>query len=674
MLALRRDASSEPAVYASRMKQNDRGFWIRAAPALAAACLLASPAYMAAAQAQPDAIREEFRAAYEAAVAGVEADADSEALRAYVLYPYLRAARLGRVLARAEGDWSDADDAAAAFLAGSEGPIALDVRRAWLVSLARRASWEAFLREYEVDAATPALACEQLNARIARQETEGLAAEIRTRWLVGYRLPSECEPAFQWLRAQGELTDELVARRVELLLNNGQAPFARTVAARLPPEAAAPLLERAQFIESPARMLDAFVADKSRAVSAAVVLEAWSRLARNAPDQALSRYAALFDRITARDDAHELAQPLAKGLAWSRKPEALEYFARTPSGTLDAVGREWRARAAMWAGDWKEVSSAIAAMPADEQTDWPWLYWAGRAAEQQGEKDNARALYTAALNGDNYYSAMAAAHLDERVVPRLEPIPFDAAQVETIASIDAFRRVRELTLVGLRELATTEWRYGYAQLPPQQRLQAIHVAARWGIHDVAVTAATSNGRFNDYTLLYPRPFADEVAAAVKLTDVEPYLLYGVLRQESLFRADAASSAGAFGVAQLTPATARETARRWSLPAPNRASLFDPKVNITLGAARVAELLEQFDSDIPVALGAYNAGEAAAARWLPPRAIDSDIWVENIPYNETRAYVRRVLWHGLVYRWLETGQPQSTRDWIGTIASAAPAAP
>jgi soluble lytic murein transglycosylase len=657
------------------MRQNDRGFWIRAARGLAAACLLASSAHTAAAQTQAeDAVREQFRAAYAAAVAGVEADADGEALRAYLLYPYLRAARLGRLLARAEGTWGEADNAAAAFLASNEGPIAIDVRRAWLVSLARRASWEPFLREYKVDAATPALACEQLNARIAREETKGLAAEVRSRWLVGYRLPSECESAFQWLRAQGGLTDELVSQRVELLLNNGQAPFARTVAAHLPPEAAASLLERAQFIESPTRMLDAFVEDKSRAVSPAVVLEAWSRLARNAPDQALSRYDALFDRMPVRDDAHELAQPLAKGLAWSRKPEALEYFARAPSGTLDAIGREWRARAAMWAGDWKEVNAAIAAMPADQQSDWPWLYWAGRAAEQQGEKDDARALYTAALSGDNYYSAMAAAHLDERVVPRLEPIPLDAAQVESIASIGAFRRVRELTLVGLRELATNEWRYGYAQLTEQQRLQAIHVAARWEIHDAAVTAASSNGRFNDYKLLYPRPFADEIAAAVKLTDIEPYLLYGVLRQESLFRADAASSAGAYGVAQLTPATARETARRWSLPTPDRAALFEPKVNITLGAARVAELLEQFDSDVPVALGAYNAGEAAAARWLPPRAIDSDVWVENIPYNETRAYVRRVLWHGLVYRWLETGQPQSTRDWIGTIATAAPAAP
>ncbi|HET7610084.1 MAG TPA: transglycosylase SLT domain-containing protein [Gammaproteobacteria bacterium] len=655
------------------MKRQGRGSWLRAASGLAAACWLSSLALAARADADEGdaAVREQFRAAYAAAALGVET-ADDEALRAYVLYPYLRAARLDRALARAQGQWHEADDAAAEFLAqAGDAPVALPLRRAWLSSLARRESWEAFLAQYETAATTPELECQRLNARIARQDTTGLADDIRARWLSDYRLPSACEAAFQWLRAQGGLPAELVARRVELLLDSGQASFARTIAARLPAEAAAPLLERAQFIESPARMLDAFVRDDRKDVPAPVVLEAWSRLARNAPDEAHARYRDLYGRMK-REDARALAQPLAKGMAWDRRAQALDYFERVPNGTLDAVGREWWARAAMWAGKWDEVRAAIAAMRPAEQADWPWLYWAARAAEEKGDKAAARSLYSAALPGDNYYSAMAAARLGERVVPRLEPIPVDAAQVESIAAVDAFRRVRELALLGLRELATNEWHYGYAVLPEAQRLQAIHLAARWEIYDVAVALATSHGRFNDYTLLYPRPHLDEVAAAAKLTDVDVDLLYGVLRQESLFRSDAASSAGALGLAQLTPATARETARRWALPAPNRADLFDPKISITLGAARLKELEQRFGSELPVALGAYNAGEAAAERWLPPRAVDSDVWIENIPYNETRAYVRRVLWHGLVYRWLTTGQPQSTRDWLAKVASASTA--
>lgn len=655
-------------------KENARGWQLKACRLAAAAYMAASVAVGAAADTDgaDAAIREQFRAAYAAAAAGVET-ADDDVPRGYVLYPYLRAARLARALARAQDAAEDADAAAAEFLAqAGDAPVASIVRRALLQSLARRASWQAFVDEYQESAATPVLECLELDARIALMRTANLVEDIRARWLSAYRLPSECEPAFQWLRDQGELPVELVARRVELLLDAGEASFARVVAARLPAETAAPLLQRAQFIEAPARMLDAYVRDPSQEVPSAVVLDAWSRLARNAPDEADARYRALVDRLPSRDDAGALAQPLAKGLAWSRKPGALDYFARVPSGTLDPVGREWHARAAMWAGDWDEVRAAIAAMRPAEQADWPWLYWGARAAENQGDEAAARTLYTAALPGDNYYSAMAAARLGERVVPRLEPIPLDAAQVDNIAAADAFRRVRELTLAGLRDLATLEWQYGYRLLPEGERLQAVHLAARWEIYDVAVAMATMHGRFNDYKLLYPRPHDPEVAAAAKLTAVDADLLYGVLRQESLFRTDAASAAGAFGIAQLTPATARETARRWSLPAPSRADLFDPKISITLGAARLAELQQRFGSELPLALGAYNAGEAAVARWLPPRAMDSDVWIENIPYNETRSYVRRVLWHGLVYRWLETGQPQSTGTWLATIASGSAA--
>ena len=652
------------------MKHHAGRHWWNGAIAVAGA--LALHPGVGATETTDAAIREQFRAAYALAGAGADA-ADEEALRGYVLYPYLRAARIERVL-RAQNTPPDADAAAEAFLAEQgDAPVARALRRAWLASLARRAKWTPFLEQYDPAAATPELECQQLNARIAADDTEGLAAAIRVKWLTGHRLPSECEPAFQWLRAARELPDDLVAQRVSLLLDTGQAAFARVVAARLAPSAAAPLLERAAFIEAPGRALDALLRDGSRDVPVDVILEAWSRLARSAPDEALGRYSALAKRVGEREAEGELALALAKGLAWDRRPEALEYFARVPTATLDGVGREWWARAAMWSGDWDAVRAAISTMSAEQQADWPWLYWAARAAEQGGDTAAARTLYTAALNGDNYYSGMAAARLGERVVPRLEPIPLDDAKVEAIAAADAFRRVHELNLVGLRDLATSEWQYGYALLPEEQRQQAIHLAARLGIHDVAVALATSHGLFNDYTLLYPRPYADEVAAAVKLTEIAPDLLYAVLRQESLFRPDGASAAGALGIAQLTPGTARETARRWQLPAPRRADLFDPNVGITLGAARVAELLRRFDTQVPLALGAYNAGEGAVARWLPPRAMDSDVWIENIPYNETRAYVRRVLWHSLVFRWLDTGQAQSTRDWLREVGSA-PAAP
>ncbi|HEY9182984.1 MAG TPA: hypothetical protein VIQ99_07275, partial [Gammaproteobacteria bacterium] len=319
------------------------------AAAITLACAVALPA--AAAEDADAAVREQFRAAYTAASTGLAAD-DDETLRAYVLYPYVRAARIAHALERAQQAWTETDVATADFLAESgDAPVARALHRAWLASLARRGSWEAFSRHYDGAVATPALECQLFNARIARAETANLAPAIRARWLTGHRLPTECEPAFQWLRQAGELPDDLIAERATLLLDNGQASFARVIAARLPQDTAAPLLERADFVESPARMLDALLRQPASTTPSSVVLEAWSRLARNSPQAALARFDALEQRLPA-PDKHELALKLAMGLAWDRSAEALDYFARVPAAAFDESSLEWRARAGMWAGDW----------------------------------------------------------------------------------------------------------------------------------------------------------------------------------------------------------------------------------------------------------------------------------------------------------------------------------
>jgi len=92
------------------------------------------------------------------------------------------------------------------------------------------------------------------------------------------------------------------------------------------------------------------------------------------------------------------------------------------------------------------------------------------------------------------------------------------------------------------------------------------------------------------------------------------------------------------------------------------------VNVTLGAGQLRILLDRFGGQTAVALAGYNAGPAAAARWLPEESVDPDVWIENIPYNETRSYVQRVLWHSLVFSWLRTGDAQHTDAWLARIGA------
>src|SRR5690606_4113378 len=229
-----------------------------------------------------------------------------------------------------------------------------------------------------------------------------------------------------------------------------------------------------------------------------------------------------------------------------------------------------------------------------------------------------------------------------------------------------FVRARELVLSDLHMLANAEWAHGYERLAPAERGQTVHLAAQWGWYNQAIATATRAGVFYDYELLYPRPYEKEVRTAAKLAALDPELIYSVMRQQSLFRSNAVSSAGARGLLQLLPETARRTARAWKRPAPSAHSLLDPRVNVPLGAAHLRELLDRFDGQTIVALAGYNAGPGAVRRWLPSESIEPDVWIENIPYNETRNYVQRILWHNVVFGWLRTGEAQPAVHWLAHV--------
>jgi len=632
-------------------------------------CLLALPAGRAAAQAAPDTerLRGEFVAAYERARAGRLAIAeDGEALQGYVLYPYLQAARLAQGLVRATDPWSETDEEVRGFLGffGDE-PVGWSLRYTWLQSLARREQWPAFLEHYRDDVADDELYCDYLRARVALGPHDGLTALIVETYLTPRQLPLQCEPVFQWLRGQGALTDAVIEQRVRLLLENGQSGFGRVIARRLAEARAAPFLRWADLLERPATAFDALIADPA-GIEPVIALDAWESFARNAPGAALDRYESLLGALDLdRAAASPFARALALGLAWDRRPEALEYFARVAAADLDDYALEWQARAALWAGDLARARASIAAMSPELRASAAWRYWAARAEADRGEREQ---RYGSLLADDNFYAALAAARLGERAIPHPRALPLDEARVAAIGARAPFVRSFELLAVGLPVAAVREWRHGYRALAEADRVQTIHLALAREWFDLGVATATQHGVFDDYALLYPMPYRHEVDAAAAASGLEPELIYAVIRQESLYRADAVSGAGARGLMQLRPGTAERVRARLGEDVRRGSNLLDPELNVALGSAELARLLERYDGQLVVALAAYNAGPAAVDRWLPAAAIDADVWIENIPYNETREYVRRVLWHRVVFGWRQSGRGLDARDWLTPVAA------
>lgn len=620
--------------------------------------------------------REAFSRAY-AQVDAVSSEQrpDSEALRTYPLYPYLQAARIRRALASVSEATASVDQRAQTFVTYYErDPVGRALRRVWLASLAERRQWSTFLEEYRADVTDDSLQCHKFTAQIELERTADLTPEIARQWLTPHSLP-DCERAFEWLRVQNALTPELIEQRARRALEQDNSSFARQIAAALPSERAAPMLLWAALLENPQRQIDALIATPGKPVEADALLAGWSRLARTNRDAAMLR----FDELNrARNLTKEAASPyalaLALALAWDRRPEALEYFRRVGPADLDDYALEWQTRAALWAEDWRLVASSIASMSDEQRTQARWRYWAARAAERTNDSALARQLYESVLIDDNFYSVMAAARLDRSITPHPEKLVLDQTQLQQIGQLPELVRARELVWSDLRILADPEWRQGYERLSEEARRQAVHLAAHWGWYDQTIATATQVRVFNDYELLYPQPFDRQVRAAAKLSGLQPDLIYSVMRQESLYRSDAMSSAGARGLLQMLPDTARRTARVWKRSRPAAEDLFDPDINVPLGAAHLRDLVDQFGGQIIVGLAGYNAGPRAASRWLPPRSIEPDVWIENIPYNETRNYVQRILWHKVVFGWLRTGEPQKIDAWLARVAPLDESAP
>jgi soluble lytic murein transglycosylase len=611
--------------------------------------------------------RSEFQRAYaQVANATPTQASDSDTLRAYAIYPYLQQARLKFALTQGKQDVNSIDRDIEDFLRGRENePVTRDLRRLWYASLAERKQWERLLTNYR-DMNDSALRCHTLTARIALQRLDSVQATALDLWSKASTSLPACEPAFTWLKSQQLLTAVHIEQRVRLALTAGNVAFANQLIADLPSDVAAPLSLWARFIEQPSRFIGA--ASKTttgrKIIEPVALLDGWTRLARADQNEAMRLYKPLVrSQKLSKETASRFALELALALAWNRRTEALSYFALVNSSDIDERAAEWYARSAIWAGDWRRTTKVIAAMPDALRTNPRWRYWTARSAEQLGDRKNAMAQYAQLQGDDNYYAAMAAARLGQPYAPRQESLVVDTEQVARLEQLPPFERARELLATGLRSDAYEEWREGYGKLSNDARMQSIALAAQWGWYDQAITTAAQLRVFNDYTLLYPRPFDSEINAAAALTNLSPALIYSTLRQESLYRSDALSGAGAQGLMQLLPTTAKRTARRWQLSPPN--DLFLPATNIPIGAALLRDLQNSF-GHTAAALSAYNAGPGAAQRWLSTQPKAADVWIENIPYNETRTYVQRVLWHSVVFGWVATGSAQDTSAWLQDI--------
>ena len=618
-------------------------------------------------------MREAFIAALQSARLGLPETADSEVLEAFALHDYLVAARLRRDLAKNPGD--ALDGVIDAFLWMHAGqPVTHGLHHDWLVSLAQRRKWDWFLAR-TADVSDPQLACERLQGRLLTGDTGGLGAAALERWSIAQKQPPECNDVFAWLRQQNLITPALAESKVRALLAADNPRLARAFMEGVPIARVPALLQWADVLEAPKATLTVLANHPDPRSEADALAAGFEKLAHTDSAAALE----LLPQLRARpDSAPELRARLeraaALGAAYDRDPRALPAFDGLAVPADDSQVAEWRVRAALWAGDFGKALAGIERMPAGLAALPRWRYWRARATAATSGVDAAAPLFIEIADMRDYYGYLAADRLHRGYDLNARRSPDDPTMQDALAGRAGMIRAHELFLCGMPDEAALEWTAALGSAVPALKVQAAHLAARWGWYSESIAVLAQAGEWDDVPLRYPRPYPDTVARASEMSGVPADWIFGVMRQESLFRKDAVSRADARGLMQMRPATAAAVARRWRLPPPHDDALFDPTVAVALGADYLRELLDHYGGQLDLGLAAYNAGPAPVSRWLPSRAMDADVWIENIPYGETRAYVQHILEHIVAFAYVGGAEPPRLADLLPPIAPAAAGLP
>ena len=605
--------------------------------------------------------RDQFKQAYTALTSGQKTKASElvKGLENYPLYTYYRYFNLSRRLHRRP--IAEVREFLSAY---DESLLAKRLRTEWLSHLNRTKKWAEFLHDYRPQSNTK-LKCAQLNARIKTGAVEGVLGDTRALWLVGKSQPDECDPAFEYLKASELMNDQLVWQRLRLALSNNKPGLARYLSRSL----TATALKKSADIwlavhADPIRGLKDPYFEQDDLPTREIVVHAIGRIARTNIDRAEATWKEYATRYQFSDDeSGGIQRAIAIAAAVKNHPKRIAFLDRVPATSVDDIVEKYRIREAIEEHSWSELVRWTASPPTGATDILRWRYWHGRALQNVDRNDDADVIFRELARHRDYYGFLSADQLDLDYQMNDHSIVPSEVEINDILSRPGILRARELYRLDMSFKARQEWGHEVKHLTPRQLEVAAYIVHKWGWFDRAILALGKAKSYDDLEIRFPLLHQDLVTRYAEQHSLDRSILYSIIRTESAFMTDARSPAGALGLMQLMPATGRETARRIGARLANARALLEPTKNIMIGSAYLKQMIERFGGSFSLAAAAYNAGPNRVRKWLPKSGcVPADIWIDTIPFTETRRYVRRAAFYATVYQWRlnEKIQPLATR--------------
>jgi len=533
-----------------------------------------------------------------------------------------------------------------------DSPLSSRMRYNWLRSLYRRGKWGTFIAHYKGSSNTKLL-CYHAYALYKVKETEKANLEAENLYLVGKSQPRACDRVFKEWAKHGGMTRDQKWKRIELAMNRGRLSLAKFIAKGLKKSDRIWVQRWRKMHRHPAENLLRNYLRSDNPLAQKIERHGIKRLARRDAGAAADAWENVRSRHekTASEEVRSIDQYIALQAAYQQHPRALEWLGKIPSPSNKV--QLWRIRTALAQQDWWAALTWIEALPSEARNTDQWRYWRARILELQSEslpvlKTAAERIYNSLADKRSYHGFLAADRLGVPYNMGAEPLAFSQAELSRIAEIPGIARARELYYLGMVSDARREWNRAILAFDELKLKQASVLAKEMGWHDRAIMTVAKASHFDDLELRFPIAHKSIVETQAREQGIEAAWIYGVLRQESGFMADARSHAGALGLMQLMPRTGRLTARALKFRIRSNRDILNVKKNIRLGAAYLRRMMDRNDGNSVLATASYNAGPYRVKKWLPNKDMPSDLWVEIIPYNETRKYVRRVMSYTMIY--------------------------
>ena len=552
-----------------------------------------------------------------------------------------------------EPDISKLDEVSAFIAKDPQGLLAGRLTAKYMRLLASNGQWETLLHFIGQEPKSLGLRCSYYFAKWATGEQQIAYQFADDLWMHAESRPGECDALFEQWKLAGLLTAEKVWQRMLLVYPQSKSVNLLTHLSELLAGTAysskgAALVQLFLQPEQIATLLPQGRDADTRAMATMTlqrVAASDPSLARSLLEQARQRYGLQEAEVVRVEGS------IARKFMLERTASERPWIDKALQRQHEPALMELRLRMALWESDWQGVKLWVQKIPDSARSDVRWTYWLARAEEAQGRDSHAKALYRQASYERSFYGFMAADRVGAPIPLNRTPLKSSITVSQAMAKWPAVARVKELLALGERDQARGEWNYLMSQVEYNDQLQLGGVALKAQWYDLAVLSSISAKAWDVLDLRFPTPSPSTFSRYAKTRAVETSLLYALARQESALYPYAQSPVGASGLMQLMPSTAEHTARKLGFELAGARQLTDPELNIRLGSAYLKELLDNYGGNRILATAAYNAGPGRVRQWRRQSGGKPfDIWVENIPYRETRNYVQNVMVFNAIYQY------------------------